>query len=40
LRGFADLNLIANPQAGTAEPSRLLGGTLSDGLTRLGDGST
>lgn len=33
--GIADLNLIANPHAGTAPPSRLLGGTLDDGLSTL-----
>jgi hypothetical protein len=32
LVGFADLNMIANPQAGTSLPSRLLGGSLEDGV--------
>jgi hypothetical protein len=38
--GIADLNLIVNPHAGTAPPSRLLGGTLDDGLSTLGGDPT
>jgi len=33
--GFADLNLIANPLGGSDRPSRLLGGTLEDGLSAV-----
>ena len=35
LTGFADLNLIANPLGGTRPPSRLLGGSLEDGVRRV-----